>query len=294
MKVEHAVIMAAGLSSRFAPLSYEKPKALIEVRGEILIERQIEQLLEVGVPSIVVVTGYKSEMFAYLADKYPVRLILNETYDSRNNHGSLYAARDYLSESYICSADNYFTVNPFESEVSSAYYSVVYAHGETDEWCVETDENNVITGVTIGGRDSWVMMGHVYFDRTFAKHFLPFLLDAHDREDTHHLFWENIYLDHLDVLQMKARRYSEGEIFEFDSLDDLRTFDPSYLDDSRSPILRHVAATLSCRERDIHNIAPIKNGGEFVQGFQFFVKDERYAYHYDNSSIERLSGVLTS
>ena len=40
-KVENAVIMAAGLSSRFAPLSYEKPKALITVKGEVLIERQI-------------------------------------------------------------------------------------------------------------------------------------------------------------------------------------------------------------------------------------------------------------
>ena len=43
-RVENAVIMAAGLSSRFAPISYEKPKALICVRGEILIERQIRQL----------------------------------------------------------------------------------------------------------------------------------------------------------------------------------------------------------------------------------------------------------
>lgn len=41
MKVDNAIIMAAGTSSRFAPLSFERPKALIEVRGEILIERQI-------------------------------------------------------------------------------------------------------------------------------------------------------------------------------------------------------------------------------------------------------------
>ena len=40
MKVDNAIIMAAGTSSRFAPLSFERPKALIEVRGEILIERQ--------------------------------------------------------------------------------------------------------------------------------------------------------------------------------------------------------------------------------------------------------------
>ena len=42
--VDNAVILAAGLSSRFAPISYERPKGLLKVRGEILIERQIEQL----------------------------------------------------------------------------------------------------------------------------------------------------------------------------------------------------------------------------------------------------------
>jgi len=44
LKVNNAIIMAAGTSSRFAPLSYEKPKSLIEVKGEVLIERQIRQL----------------------------------------------------------------------------------------------------------------------------------------------------------------------------------------------------------------------------------------------------------
>jgi CTP:phosphocholine cytidylyltransferase-like protein len=54
-KVDNAVIMAAGTSSRFAPLSYERPKALIEVRGEVLIERQIKQLREAGIDDIIVV-----------------------------------------------------------------------------------------------------------------------------------------------------------------------------------------------------------------------------------------------
>ena len=38
MKVDNAIILAAGTSSRFAPLSYEIPKGLLEVRGEILIK----------------------------------------------------------------------------------------------------------------------------------------------------------------------------------------------------------------------------------------------------------------
>lgn len=59
--VDNAIIMAAGLSSRFAPISYERPKALITVKGEVLIERQIRQLQEVGIKEIIIVVGYKKE-----------------------------------------------------------------------------------------------------------------------------------------------------------------------------------------------------------------------------------------
>ena len=52
-KVDNAIIMAAGTSSRFAPLSYEKPKALTEVKGEVLIERQIRQILDAGIKDVI-------------------------------------------------------------------------------------------------------------------------------------------------------------------------------------------------------------------------------------------------
>ena len=64
----NAIIMAAGTSSRFVPISVERPKGLIEVRGEILIERQILQLQEAGVNDITIVTGYKADMFDYLRE----------------------------------------------------------------------------------------------------------------------------------------------------------------------------------------------------------------------------------
>ena len=43
-RVNNAVILAAGASTRFIPLSLEQPKGLFEVKGERLIERQIKQL----------------------------------------------------------------------------------------------------------------------------------------------------------------------------------------------------------------------------------------------------------
>ena len=96
-KVNNAVIMAAGTSSRFAPLSYEKPKALIEVRGEVLIERQIRQLREAGIEEIYIVTGYKAEQFSYLADKYGVVLRHNPYYETRNNNASIKVVEDILN-----------------------------------------------------------------------------------------------------------------------------------------------------------------------------------------------------
>lgn len=107
-KVDNAVIMAAGLSSRFAPLSFEKPKALIEVKGEVLIERQIRQLKEAGIRDIIIVVGYKKEMFYYLRDKFGASIVENKEYLTRNNHSSLYVVKEVLKNTYICSADNYF------------------------------------------------------------------------------------------------------------------------------------------------------------------------------------------
>lgn len=70
MNKRNAIIMAAGTSSRFVPLSAERPKGLLEVKGEVLIERQIRQLKEAGIADITLVLGYKADMFAYLRDKY--------------------------------------------------------------------------------------------------------------------------------------------------------------------------------------------------------------------------------
>lgn len=279
-KVEHAVIMAAGISSRLAPLSFEKPKALLRVKGEILIERQIGQLLAAGIENIIVVTGYKAEMFDYLKEKFPVTLIHNAEYDTRNNNGSLYVARDYLANSYICSADNYFSINPFESHVEDAYYAVSFADGETDEWCVETDQDGYIKSVTIGGKDQWYMLGHVFFDQAFADTFRDILLANYERDDYRPLLWESIYLRHLDRLFMKTRQYKSGEIFEFDTLDDLRRFDPSYLTDSRSTILRQVVAAHGCSERDITDTAPLFSAAGQVNGFSYRLNGTRHQHLY--------------
>lgn len=206
MKVDNAIIMAAGTASRFAPLSYEKPKALVEVRGEVLIERQIRQLRDAGIEEVVVVTGYKAEQFEYLKDKYGVVLINNPYYLTRNNNSSIYAAREYIKNSYICSSDNYFITNPFESDVDESYYSAVYMEGETGEWCISED-GGWIKDVKVGGEDSWVMLGHVFWSESFSRSFLHILEDEYEWPETADKLWETIYIEHINELQ--SERYDE-------------------------------------------------------------------------------------
>ena len=287
-QVDNAIIMAAGISSRFAPLSYEKPKALIPVRGEILIERQIEQLQDAEIPEIIVIVGYKKEQFAYLKEKYGVLLVENPEYITRNNNGSIYAAREYLHNSYICSADNYFSQNPFEKEVDESYYAALYAEGETKEWCMESDNRGFIKSVHIGGKNAWHMLGHTFWSAEFSQTFLKILEREYTLPETKGKYWENLFAEHLHELPMKIRKYPNDMIYEFDSLDELREFDTKYKTFSGSFILQEVSEHLGCSESDISEIIPFKNSEGIVEGFLFNIRKKKWKYEYETRILEEI------
>lgn len=284
MKVNNAIIMAAGTASRFAPLSYEMPKALIEVKGEVLIERQIKQLKEAGIEEIIVVTGYKSEQFEYLREKFGVILVHNPDYLTRNNNASIWVARDYLKNSYICSSDNYFFNNPFEADVDDSYYSAIYVTGDTNEWCI-SEENGWIKDVVVGGSDSWVMLGHVFWSEEFSEKFLAILKKEYDRPETADKLWETIYIDHIAELDMKIRKYPADFIFEFDTLDELREFDTSFIENTRSSILKSLARKLGVEEKQIIKVKAFKDKNNAAAGFTFEA-GQKYKYYYETQKVE--------
>lgn len=286
MKVDNAIIMAAGTSSRFAPLSYEKHKAMTVVKGEVLIERQIRQLIEAGISDIYIVIGYKAEQFEYLIEKYGVKLIPNNDYKNRNNNASIWAARDVLKNSYVCSADNYFLENPFESDVDDAYYAAEYAEGSTKEWCMTEDGEGYISSVMIGGKDAWFMFGHTFWSGEFSEKFLSILDKEYDLPGTANKLWEEIFMAHLDVLKMKIRKYDLGVIYEFDTLDELREFDDSYITDTRSKLLKEISSQLNVPEKDIVNIRNINGANAEAIGFEFECPKGLYNYSYETQTLQ--------
>ena len=59
---EFAVIMAGGLGSRLRPLTYRKPKPMIEVGGLPLLERQIRLLHKFGIKKVYLSVNYLSDI----------------------------------------------------------------------------------------------------------------------------------------------------------------------------------------------------------------------------------------
>jgi choline kinase len=87
-----ALILAAGRGSRMGRLGDDRPKCLVDLNGQSLIERQVAALRRGGVDEIGVVRGYRAEMI----DLPGLSYFANERWAETNMVMSLTAAAPWL------------------------------------------------------------------------------------------------------------------------------------------------------------------------------------------------------
>lgn len=280
-RVDGALFIAAGFGSRFVPLTFESPKGLLEVQGERMIERQIKQLHEAGIRNITIVVGYLKEKFEYLIDQYDVTLLYNPEYASKNTLATLYHAREVLrgKNFYVLSSDNWMRENMYHAYEGGAWYSAVQMEGETSEWCLSYNKKGLITDVTVGGKDSWVMYGPSYFSREFSEIFLPVLEQYYHQPGTEQFYWEQVYLDLLkkkkNAPQMYINRQKPNQVYEFENLEELRRFDAKYQNQSNNKALELVSEVFRVPESEIVHIRCLK-AGMTNKSFLFQIHGKHY------------------
>jgi phosphoenolpyruvate phosphomutase len=92
-----AVVLAAGQSQGLLPLTADLPKPMLDIKGKVVLERQIEVLNACGVKDIAVVRGYKKE-----AIKVPnLRYYDNDDFASTNEVFSLFRAKKELGGPFL-------------------------------------------------------------------------------------------------------------------------------------------------------------------------------------------------
>ena len=77
--IEQAVLLCAGKGTRLGPITSHTPKPLVQVGGKPFVCWFIEDLVDVGVKDIILLTGYLSDRFNFLRELYPeVRLVKSD------------------------------------------------------------------------------------------------------------------------------------------------------------------------------------------------------------------------
>jgi len=94
-----AVIIAAGMGIRLNPLTSDKPKCLLKIRGKTILQHQLDAFHANAITDISVIKGYKKETINYPGLKY----YINDNYMNNNILSSLFYAEKEMDDEFIAS-----------------------------------------------------------------------------------------------------------------------------------------------------------------------------------------------
>jgi len=94
-----AIIVAAGPGSRLMPITNERPKCLLDVAGQTILERALQAMRENGIQNIVVVRGYQGHLINYPHVTY----CHNPDFRENNILRSLFYAEDEMDDAFLFS-----------------------------------------------------------------------------------------------------------------------------------------------------------------------------------------------
>lgn len=267
---KNAIILAAGYGLRMVPINREHPKAFIEVGGKRLIERLIEHLIEIGINEIVIVVGYKKEMFEYLTSKYGCILVENNDYSTKNNLYSLYLAKDFLSNTYIIPSDVYCIENPFNKYETDSWYMISDLVDDDSNVRVDRNKNLRLVNISKAGN---AMVGICYLNKDISQIIKLRLEEMVNNSRFDDAFWETALFNERQMI-VKGRVVSCCDVFEFNTYEQLREFnsDSKQLKSDAIEIIKNV---FNADENDIKDVFVLKTGMT-NRSFSFVCKDEKY------------------
>jgi choline kinase len=104
-QIRTALLLAAGLGSRLAPLTDKVPKCLVAMSGVPILERLVRSLDNHGFERLVIVTGYKAGAIRdYLGQRFggiAVEYLASPLFETTNNIYSLWLARQLIDEPFL-------------------------------------------------------------------------------------------------------------------------------------------------------------------------------------------------
>lgn len=154
-----AVIMAAGMGTRFGERTEFIPKGFVKIGGISMIERSITTLKSCGIERIIIGTGYHKEHYEELAKHINgIECVFSPKYAETNSMYTLWNCRDVIGDDdfLLLESDLIFEQKAIKSLLECSYSDVMLITPVTkfqDQYYVESDENDILTRCSVDKDD---------------------------------------------------------------------------------------------------------------------------------------------
>ncbi len=229
-RVKRAIFLAAGFGSRMVPLTFNTPKPLIRVHGVRMIDTLLDAVVAAGIEEIYIVRGYLGEQFDQLLYKYPmIKFIENPFYNEANNISSVMCVRYLMQNAYVLEADlvlsNPKIIRKYEYSSNFLGFSVE----KTDDWCLHTDSNGVVTEECVGGTNCYQMCGISYWDAEAGTKLANDIEEVYKAPGGKERYWDQVpFVYKKDNYKVYIRECQSSDIVEIDTYNELKAIDKLY------------------------------------------------------------------
>ena len=279
---QRAIILAAGFGMRMVPINTEIPKGLMEVKGEVLIERMIRHLHEVGITDIQVVVGFMKERYEYLIDEFQVKLVVNSEYQVKNNLHSLSKIKSSLEKTYIIPCDIWSEENPFSDF-------------EPYSWYMVTDEQSIESTVRVNRKRELVMIdeteegnqmiGLSYVMGEEATLIQEKLQEFSKKPSYDHEFWECTLQDKNKWI-IPSKVVNSKQLIEINTYEQLREIDGNSAN-LQTDAISIIQDCFNVEVDEIKNITVLKKGMT-NRSFLFECQNQKYIMRIPGEGTDHL------
>ena len=279
---QRAIILAAGFGMRMVPINTEIPKGLMEVKEEVLIERMIRHLHEVGITDIQVVVGFMKERYEYLIDEFQVKLVVNSEYQVKNNLHSLSKVKSSLDKTYIIPCDIWSEENPFSDFEPYSWYMVTNEQSIESTVRVNRKRELVMIDETEQGNQ---MIGLCYVMGEEAKLVQEKLQEFAKKPSYDHEFWECTLQDKNKWI-IPSKVVGSEQIIEINTYEQLREIDGNSAN-LQTDAISIIQDCFNVEVDEIKNITVLKKGMT-NRSFLFECQNQKYIMRIPGEGTDHL------
>lgn len=279
---QRAIILAAGFGMRMVPINTEIPKGLMEVKGEVLIERMIRHLHEVGITDIQVVVGFMKERYEYLIDEFQVKLVVNSEYQVKNNLHSLSKVKSSLDKTYIVPCDIWAEENPFSDFEPYSWYMV--SNEISVESTVRVNRKRELVMVD-EDEDGNQMIGLSYVMGEEAMLIQEKLQEFSKKPSYDHEFWECTLQDKNKWI-IPSKVVNSKQFIEINTYEQLREIDGNSAN-LQTDAISIIQDCFNVEVDEIKNITVLKKGMT-NRSFLFECQNQKYIMRIPGEGTDHL------